>query len=136
MSAKEQIQNILLCEDVREEINHKRIIIGVYSGDILVKSFPARLAVTAYIEHRPQSLGKQKLEFVVSVGEKEQGRIELLADTTDALAVSVVPFPKIGLTIEEPAEIRIDISMDGGKRERLLTKGVREGEVPMSFPTE
>jgi hypothetical protein len=44
--AELKIISVLICDDVRREENGKEILIGVYSGDIIVTRFPAAMALT------------------------------------------------------------------------------------------
>lgn len=39
----------IICDDVREENNGKSIIIGIYTGDILVKKFPCVLNLSVWL---------------------------------------------------------------------------------------
>lgn len=61
--------NVLLCEDVREEIGNKKTLVGVYSGDVVVKHFPATLRVAFYAEYMPMALNEsQTLNFGLEIG--------------------------------------------------------------------
>lgn len=131
MSLSDRFPTVVICEDVREEINHKRILIGVFSGDILVSSLPGQLSLTLYIEHKLQ--GEQKLEFIIYYAEEEQARIEMQAETKEVGVIAVIPFPRFGLAIKKPGELRVDVSIDSGEPEKLIAKTVGVGEIPSSF---
>jgi hypothetical protein len=53
---RQRFTNIILRDDVRMEINKKLILIGVYSGDIIVTQLPNRLKLARYLEYVPVSL--------------------------------------------------------------------------------
>ena len=36
----------ILCDDIRKEDNGKMMLIGIYSGDILVPTFPSKLPLS------------------------------------------------------------------------------------------
>lgn len=48
MSAR--IVSLIVCDDVRKEINGKDLLIGVYSGDVVVASYPAVIQAALWIE--------------------------------------------------------------------------------------
>lgn len=45
-----RIDSLLLCDDIRKEDNGKAIIIGVYTGDIVVPKFPAALMLSIWLQ--------------------------------------------------------------------------------------
>ena len=42
------IDSVLLCDDIRGEVNGKAILIGVYCGDIIVPKAPASLGLSLF----------------------------------------------------------------------------------------
>ena len=44
------VESVLLCDDIRREDNGKAILIGVYSGDIVVPQFPAVLRLSLWLQ--------------------------------------------------------------------------------------
>jgi hypothetical protein len=43
MSSKFKIRSVLICDDIRQEVSGKEILIGVYNDSMLFNTFPARL---------------------------------------------------------------------------------------------
>jgi hypothetical protein len=48
------IESVLLCDDVRKEDNGKVILIGVYSGAIIIPEVPANLALSVWFQLRAE----------------------------------------------------------------------------------
>jgi hypothetical protein len=46
------IDSVLLCDDIRREVNGKAILIGVYSGDIIVPTAPTSLGLGLWLQGR------------------------------------------------------------------------------------
>ena len=52
-----RVSSVIVCEDIRQEANGKQILIGVFSGDIIVGTIPANLTQLSFrfdvnIEHK------------------------------------------------------------------------------------
>ena len=62
---KPRIKDILVCDEVRDEVNGKKIFIGVYGDDIIVNALPAQLSHLAFvIAVEGLSKGQTPLEFI------------------------------------------------------------------------
>jgi hypothetical protein len=48
---------LIVCDDIREEKSNKDILVGVYTGDILVPAFPAIIALAAWMKVEASQLG-------------------------------------------------------------------------------
>jgi hypothetical protein len=46
------VDSVLLCDDIRREVNGKAILIGVYSGDIIVPTAPTSLGLSLWLQGR------------------------------------------------------------------------------------
>lgn len=89
-----RVRNVIVCDDIRMESNGKQLLIGVYTIDILVASFPARM----------------RLSFWIDVDQSEPGNIPfeirgLFSDKPDPVfnikgslgAIEPIPYAQIGL---------------------------------------
>lgn len=56
------ILNCVLCEDIRKEVSQKEILIGVYSGDIVTKNYPAQLNLVYWLQHFTSTAGDHSFE--------------------------------------------------------------------------
>jgi hypothetical protein len=46
------VESVLLCDDIRREDNGKAILVGVYSGDIVIPIVPATLGLHLWLQGR------------------------------------------------------------------------------------
>lgn len=117
-------RNTSLCEDIRDEIGNKKSLMGVFSGDILVSEFPARLRVAFYIEYIPHSgTSEHELSLLLAVGSQETITIQVLINTpADQVATLVVP--QALALIEAPCELTLS-AVCNEEKEVILRKEVR-----------
>ncbi|HEX4736761.1 MAG TPA: hypothetical protein VH331_04280 [Allosphingosinicella sp.] len=119
------INNALLCEDVRQEMNNKFIIIGVFSGDIILPIVPARVAISAYLDGRVKVRGKNSLHIRYSGPDpaKEmviEAAFEALHDSQQV----TIPLPRGDVLMDQEGEFCIDISDDGNEWVPLIRKRI------------
>lgn len=62
---------VVICDDIRREDNGKQILIGVYSGNIVVEKFPANLVLSAWLQCTASETGDIPLNLRIVNGEKE-----------------------------------------------------------------
>ena len=118
----------LICDDIRVEDNHKSIIIGVYTGDIQVNSFPCSLALCCWVsiemERHPEPVEievKLRIEFEDGSDPFETSSIITIDLIKEDVGVK-------GGTIELPLRIKnvaFDLSGAGSMHLYLRKKGGR-----------
>ncbi|MHA1522994.1 MAG: hypothetical protein ACTSY1_01160 [Alphaproteobacteria bacterium] len=123
-SVTKLFRNVIICDDIREEINHKKILIGVYIGDILVQKFPATFSFTMYIEFAPDNAGDILFKFIIKAGKKKILNVEGFAKVEIPGEVAVVPFPKLRANFSNPTELKVYVVLDGGRPVLLASKKV------------
>jgi hypothetical protein len=62
MGVNVELRDALICDDVRFEMSGKLMLIGVYSSEINVDSFPQKIRIKLYVTFRALK-SKSKLEF-------------------------------------------------------------------------
>jgi hypothetical protein len=76
---------IVICDDIRKEINGKDILIGVYGGDIVVPATPFVLVLAVWFEYSPSRPGKQAITAKASFSGRAllevRAEIEALEET-------------------------------------------------------
>ena len=115
---------VLVCDDIRKEVNNKDILIGVYAADILVPAFPAWLSVAVWMEMTPHEIGETDLRFRVAIG-KNGVEIGMRLDARTLNPVGVA-LPGLQLQAEEETEITVEINENENWR-LLKTKKVLRG---------
>lgn len=93
------------CDDIRQEVNGKLILIGVYGADMLVPGFPAvlpRLCILTFFRHYPDEPHDTLKVKVFGPGAGEPVLTELDVDL--AAAVSAIGKPVDSLRADFPEE--------------------------------
>lgn len=101
-----KVLTFLLADDIRQEQNGKSIIIGVYSGDVLVSRFPADLKVAIWLEieitdksMKPTMDLELRMQLVDDSGKKQFESSEPIKFVTPDAALAKVTKIKAGLII-------------------------------------
>lgn len=122
----------VVCEDIRREINKKVSLIGVYSSDILVKAFPANIALSFFVMASPQSKGEFEAEFrLVSKPLGNRAKREIVKMTTslevnDPSQRLGIPIPRLGLSFKEDEVVGLQYRTPGGRWKEITTFEVRK----------
>jgi hypothetical protein len=119
--------SVILCEDIRDETGNKKSLMGVFSGDILVTEFPAKIPVAMYFE---AVFPKEEKETVVEM-------ILLVEETIAAKATVKFPagterasfnFPKGTVIFAVPGSLRMNAVINGNQEYKLFDKRVYKTE--------
>src|SRR5687767_12253119 len=85
-------QNVILCEDIREEVGNKKALMGVISGDLTVPHFPANVRIAFFAEYTPPTEGvAHSLDFVLFIDEKIVAKGKVNVPAGNNLATVVIP---------------------------------------------
>ena len=91
-----KFENALVCDDIRTEDTSKRILIGLYSENILVRDFPANLLLAFYVQFYADRNGNMTIELRILQNRKllVGGASEIvIKDHTKIVTVSFVKIP-------------------------------------------
>jgi hypothetical protein len=117
--------NAILCDDIRrEEGNNKYILIGIYSGDIILSNMPAEFQLAFYIEIFAPA-GHYDLQIRLSGPQK--GAEAILPTSFDHAGgdqVGTLASPRIGLTMTEEGTFKIDARVGEGRWKNIIVKKV------------
>ena len=133
---KFSIRNCLLCDDIRQEKNNKLIILGVFSGDILIPKVPANISLAFFIDGFADVLGETSIWFKLSGPGEGHVIIEVSLDVTMAGQQIALSLPRADVTLECEGVLRFDASSDQKDWVNLMEKKViLSDEVWSLFPT-
>jgi hypothetical protein len=104
-STKASVIDVLVCDDIRTEDNGKPMLIGVYSGDILVPDFPANLVLALFIGIR-LPVGETAIEVKLSVGNRVGPEIEFTVEGPVG-GTFYLPTPKMPLSFNESEPLNV-----------------------------
>jgi hypothetical protein len=121
---------VLLCDDIRKEVGNKRTIVGAFSGDVLIETFPAVIPLAIYLVYRTHSSDEIAMEFEYMLDERPLVKIAAtLRKHGGSSEDAVVDLPKLFLTFENPGNFVVNVSVNG-KRHRILSKKIMQGVAP------
>lgn len=91
-----KVESAVLCDEIRIEKNDKFLLIGVYTGTVIVQNFPAHINVSWWIQIFPEDVGKIETEVQVvkddgSVLVRGKAGIEVHRKEWAALAIPKTP---------------------------------------------
>lgn len=126
---KGTIRNVILCEDIRSEIGNKKSIMGIFSGDVIVAEFPARIQFAVYMEYIPEETSEpHEIELDMMADDNRIAEIKVKV-TKPAAGVTSLIIPRAIVAFEKEASYSIFASISQGPRFEILRKKIQKGEV-------
>lgn len=122
----------IFCDDIRQEVTNKHILIGVYASDMRVSQMPAVVPLSLWI--RVRNLPNGRHAFSINLGfEKSKakiteisGEIEMIVPGDPAnIIVAGIP-----VKITESDCLIAQISVDGGPMKKMGALQIREADKP------
>ncbi|RYE41672.1 MAG: hypothetical protein EOP24_35940 [Hyphomicrobiales bacterium] len=120
----------VFCDDLRQEINGKHILIGVYGGSLIPSTLPAQLAICVWLRVTPPIAGPHrfKLGLRTDAGEAGvQGDLDF-APTSDSHPIAIAT-GQIPITVTKPGMIEAIFSLDEGPEQVVGTLAVEGARV-------
>ena len=119
-----KIRNAILCDDVRQEQgNNKHILIGVYSGDIVLSDIPAQIQLAFYIEIAAPE-GHYDMQIRLSGPQKGEEAILPAAFDHSGKDVATLASPRIGISMTAEGAFKIDLRVGEGRWTNIISKSV------------
>ncbi|MDQ1183550.1 hypothetical protein [Agrobacterium larrymoorei] len=110
------------CDDIRQEMSGKFILIGVYTGEMNVSVGPATLPLSMWVEIAGLPAGKQKLNFSVRkhVGSQrtEIARMDVEVEVMNEKLPVSLPLQGLPVSIDSDCSFSLSVS-HAGLPERL-----------------
>lgn len=103
----------LFCDDIRQEMSGKFILIGVYSGEMNVNNGPTTLPLSMWVDITGLPAGKQKLNFTVRkhVGTQrtEIARMDVEVDVVNANMPVALPLQGLPIFVDADCSFSLSI---------------------------
>ena len=114
---------VQFCDDIRQEMNGKYILIGCYGGVMTLSAFPFVTRLCAFItaelsSHSADVRVVYKLRSGAKIGELSFS-VEAPEDSGGNLERGQIPLPGIPISLSSPDEISISWSVGGGPLEEI-----------------
>jgi hypothetical protein len=113
-TASINISQAIACDDIRQEINGKHILIGVYSGNLGVPSFPNVIALGFWVLAKPSQIGDYDVQLrVQDTDGKEVTRGNMLIHVQKVEDTALV-IPSMPIPLSKPGEITLQYREGNG----------------------
>ncbi|SMQ61430.1 hypothetical protein SAMN06297468_0559 [Altererythrobacter xiamenensis] len=126
---KLRTDNVVVCEYVAKGAHSKHTLVNVYTGDIIVREFPATFPLAFYIEIVPFEDLPEKLTFQVKKGRKVAAEIEV-GFKYEKGKTALLTLPQIPITFTKNVDISVVAMGDGLQTTTVVKKKVSTGEIP------
>jgi hypothetical protein len=126
-----RVASVVVCDDIRVEQNNKFILIGVYTGNIVVGGFPAEIGLCWWIQFFVEELGRFDLEIQLV---KDDGATLLRLGAGLELTErewGVMSTPKLPLQIQRDGSFKLQMKKkDDSDWATINQFSVKIGNVP------
>jgi hypothetical protein len=106
---------VIVCDDVRREVTGKDILIGVYSGDIILSIFPMWFPASLWIEIETLEVGKHEINFRMSLTDKPPIPFKAEVDVIRPGSLALFA-PGLQFNAEKECELLIEVLDEDGWR--------------------
>jgi len=125
----------IICDNVRHEVTGKQILIGVYTGTILVPSFPAALTLALWLEQEPRRTGT--VPFSVRLA-TDRGTVLFSAEMEFEILAAEEPatlvFGGIRVPLTDPCALHVEVREGDAAWRTVKRKRVARRPDPESAP--
>jgi hypothetical protein len=115
-----EILGAILCDDVRREDNGKDIIIGVYSGGIIINELPAPLALKVWIQLRHSGAGQTKLRVEINLEGENLAGVEMMMGTQAEVGAGSLFTPTVPVLLTKEGMVSVTLQQGEGEPQQLM----------------
>ncbi|MEI4473592.1 DUF6941 family protein [Frigidibacter sp. MR17.24] len=119
----------ILCDDIRQEVNGKQILIGAYTGNIIFSGFPAAGQFFVFAKTESLPVGQHSLSVRLRFANKDIGTVqgEVSIETQGGLWLPLNTPP---ISFPGEGELEAQYIDSEGKWITFLSIPIRGGQVP------
>ncbi|MGB3583235.1 MAG: hypothetical protein WBA40_19295 [Roseiarcus sp.] len=123
------VSAVIICDDIRQEMNGKQILIGVYGNAIIVPSMPFSIPLSVWMEYNPTKTGPDAVYVKLSytTGFSVSVKADLQVNEIGPMGLGIPPIMVSGAS---DGTLTIELSGDGREWREIKRKDVRRGQVP------
>jgi hypothetical protein len=117
---------VALCDYVAPGAGNRSTLVNVYSGDVLIKTFPAMIAFGLYVELLELIQEKIKANIEIRYDDQTVTSLDVeLPPTGEDLGTSTINLQQFPLFAQKAAILEVYLTSVGFRRTRLLHKVCR-----------
>jgi hypothetical protein len=101
-----KISSAVVCEDIRQEISKKFLLIGVFGGEANVGVLPGVIQLALFVELIPKSTGAFDVQFRIMDDQDRlpvEGNVQFSVADGSSFGAAIGPFP---VAVHSPGTIR------------------------------
>lgn len=122
------VKSVVVCDDVRREDNGKEILLGVYSGGVLVQSFPIALGLSFWVHFNADVIGDAELRFRLIAG-SEVKFFEIRAKLVlGKLGLGSLTFGPAPVVLQVASTLELQMNQKGDDWETIYQFGVAKAD--------
>jgi hypothetical protein len=117
----------IFCDDIRREVSGKQILIGVYTGDIVIPSFPATIAIAGWIAFaRADRIAAEiPIEFrIIDSKGQSLGYGSAILGLIEAGHDGAITLPALPVMIQNPGTITLQLKQYDEPWQNVRSVGV------------
>ena len=124
---------VIFCDDIRREFNGKEILIGIYSGDIVVPQTPSPMVLGVWIPFRRIGTGTVPIEYRMLDGGTNRvlgyGTTNLTLN--DSTEVGSFNLPGLSMIFTQPTTLEFQLKQYDEPWNTIGSIPVRVGPIPI-----
>jgi hypothetical protein len=120
-----KFRNAILCEDIRDEVGGKNSLMGVFSGDIVVPSFPAQVNVAFFLQYFADDSDGAHISAKLRLMQDDLEMVNFIMEADRPLGqTATFILPRGVAALDKAGTLRILISVNGAPEEEVLRKQI------------
>lgn len=127
------VLGVIICDGIRQENNGKLILVGVYTGTMIVQQFAfgTELAMAAILGERTEKISRVKLRVGTTGGaEFVDGDFALPEPQWVSVDQTLIPLPPVPVVFSTPDVLEVRIGLNGGEERLVGRLKIERGVIP------
>lgn len=125
-----ELETVVICDDIRQENNGKLFLIGAYTANILVASFPASFPLRALIITKPGTEAPHSFALEWNFEGTTLATLGANQERPDEEGVGIaLMLPAVPLSFPTAGLLKLEI-IAGDKRQTVIAKRLEQSSVP------
>ena len=128
----------VFCDDIRREVTGKEILIGVYSGNMLVPRLPAPIVLSIWVpfSRTAESVGEIPMEFrLLDADDRPIGYGSVQITVSDATEIGSLSLPALGVMLNHAGSLKFQLKQYEEPWETVSTLKVAVRPESVNVPT-
>lgn len=130
-----KVHNLTVCEEVRQEMNGKFILLGVYTNSILVNQFPAQFPLSVWTLLEAEETGSAAISLRLRMEEAALTLLEVKGSLEVQELENWTPFAFGGVVnVSNPGKLHVELKVDDAPWETLRVVNISRATFPLVQP--